>query len=275
MDEWLATIKNPDLVKMLKNNIVVSGGSIASMLLHEDVNDYDVYIKDSLTLKLLAAHYSNPHDDILLMDGDNPPVKEIWQSDIGQWQTAIRNLTPGRIRLFIKGSLGGLRIEGEEPYTPRYFSPNAISLSDKVQIVLRFHGSIEEIHSTFDFIHATNYWTYAEGVVLNLAAMESLLTRQLKYQGSKYPVTSIIRSKKFINRKWNITAGEYLKIMFQISQLDLTDIDVLEDQLIGVDVAYFEMLIQALRNIPEGKELTANYLGALIDKIFDGEDVTN
>jgi hypothetical protein len=38
---------------------------------------------------------------------------------------------------------------------------------------------------------------------------------------------------------------EILKIMFQISELDLTDILILEEQLIGVDIAYFSLLIDA------------------------------
>ena len=35
--------------------------------------------------------------------------------------------------------------------------------------------------------------------------------------------------------------------MFQISKLDLTNVDILEEQLIGVDVAYFDKLITILR----------------------------
>ena len=63
-----------------------------------------------------------------------------------------------------------------------------------------------------------------------------------------------------------------MKIMFQISQLDLTDPDVLEEQLIGVDVAYFEMLIEALRakySADKDFQITAGYFGTLIDKIFN------
>ncbi len=90
--------------------------------------------------------------------------------------------------------------EEDMHYTPVFFSPNAISLSDKVQIVLRFHGDNVAIHKTFDFIHATNYFTFKDGLVTNKEALESILTKQLKYQGSLYPVTSIIRIKKFLKR---------------------------------------------------------------------------
>jgi hypothetical protein len=99
----------------------------------------------------------------------------------------------------------------------------------------------------------------------------------LIYQGSFYPVTSIIRAKKFIKRGFNISAGEMLKIMFQISSLDLTDPNVLEEQLIGVDVAYFDLLITTLRNKFEKNpkfELSNNYFNKLIDKIFNEDDET-
>jgi hypothetical protein len=52
-----------------------------------------------------------------------------------------------------------------------------------------------------------------------------------------------------LKRGWNISAGEMLKVMFQISELDLKNPDVLEEQLIGVDVAYFSALINILRNV--------------------------
>ena len=56
--------------------------------------------------------------------------------------------------------------------------------------------------------------------------------------------------------------------MLQISELDLTDIEVLEEQLIGVDVAYFSTLIEALRGVDKNK-LTPSYINAMIDKIFN------
>ncbi len=74
--------------------------------------------------------------------------------------------------------------------------------------------------------------------------------------------------KKFIKRDWNISAGEILKIMFQISSLDLTDPDVLEEQLIGVDVAYFGKLIEILRGVDKDS-ITSDYLNTLIDRVFN------
>lgn len=193
---------------------------------------------------------------------------------------ALRNLKEDQIKLMFDKKEGSIRLNEEKSkdelnYEPVFFSPNAISLSNDLQIVLRFWGDNKKIHETFDFVHATNYFTFETGLVTNIAALESILTRTLKYQGSHYSVTSIIRAKKFIKRGFNISAGELLKIMFQISQLDLSDPDVLEEQLIGVDIAYFELLINALRNkkSSENFELSSKYFNELIDRIFNENDL--
>jgi hypothetical protein len=148
-----------------------------------------------------------------------------------------------------------------------YFSANAISLHNNIQIVTRFTGDNVEIHKNFDFIHATNYFTYKDGLVTNVKALESIMSKTLYYQGSLYPLTSVIRTKKFLKRHWNISAGEYLKMLFQVSELDLKDPLVLEEQLIGIDVAYFTKLIEILRGVDPAK-INAEYIASLIDKVF-------
>jgi hypothetical protein len=297
LNEWLATIKDQTLRDDLKKNILVSGGCITSMLLNEQVNDYDIYIYDIDVLKRLTTYYIKSYKQITLLDGRN---KEILVNDLEtdyrnlvkatalaidmntSYAISLRNLKPDQIKLYFAGAQGGMKVNEAMPkeelnYTPLYFSPNAISLSNNLQIVIRFWGTAEQIHQTFDFIHATNYFTFADGLVTNIAALESILTKQLKYQGSYYPVTSIIRAKKFIKKGFNINAGELLKIMFQISQLNLSSPDVLEEQLIGVDVAYFDLLITALRNKQTSDDkfkLSSQYLNILIDKIFnESEDL--
>jgi hypothetical protein len=290
LNEWLETLpsENKDEVK---KSLLVSGGSIASMFLGEDVNDFDIYIQDRDVLLRLVKYYTSGLN-ISVLDGrrkdeyisnfdDFKTGEGVEEEDMGhQLMRAVGNLKENQIRLFVKNMAEGLKVphneltkeQMNERYLAAFISPNAISLHNKIQIVNRFHGTPEEIHKTFDFIHATNYFTFKEGLVTNIKALESLLTRHLLYQGSLYPVTSIIRAKKFILRKWHINAGEYLKIMFQISQLDLSNVDTLEDQLIGVDVAYFGTLITALRNAPKGTEITSTYIGVIIDRIFNGAE---
>lgn len=278
INDWLSTINDESLRKSLEDNIIVSGGCIASLFLGEDVNDYDVYIQDMDVLHKLTEYYANPYSALQVLDGRKKDSYLNDEDEFGQYANSVNNLKEDQIKIFVNGDSGGYKVTGikkdAKPYHPVFFSPNAISLSDDLQIVVRFCGDHTEIHKNFDFIHATNYFTLTEGLVTNLRAMESLITKQLVYQGSLYPLTSIIRVRKFIKRKWNIGAGELLKIMFHISELDLKDVQVLEEQLIGVDVAYFEQLIKAIHEAKtKNKEfkIDRTFIGKLIDKIFGGE----
>jgi len=151
-------------------------------------------------------------------------------------------------------------------------STNAITLSNKVQLVIRFYGNSEDVHKNYDFIHCCNYWTsHNKKLTLHPLALESILSKQLQYQGSLYPVCSVIRTRKFLRKGWYINAGQLLKMMFQISELDLTNITVLEEQLTGVDAAYFFQVIDyCKKRQEEDKEfkVTTPYLISIIDKIF-------
>lgn len=286
LDAWLDTITDESLKKEVRDNLLVSGGSITSLLLNVKVNDYDIYIQDIDVLLKLTEYYTKIYNGIEILDGRKKVelLKELLvdynTDDISTIHNArtisINNLKEDQIKLYFQTEKGGLAVNEkkdrkEMKYEPLFFSPNAISLSDDIQIVIRFHGNNEDIHKTFDFVHATNYFTFRDGIVTNIKALESILTKQLYYQGSLYPLTSIIRIKKFIKRGWNISAGEMLKCMFQISELDLKNADVLEEQLIGIDVAYFSKLIEILRGV-KSEKFTSAYLNTIIDKVFNSSE---
>lgn len=291
MFDWLSSITDEQLRIKLKSKILVSGGSITSLFFNEKVNDFDIYIMDKNVLVELVNYYTKPYGkEIVVLKGWEKTVllenARLQNENDNVFSIAIENLKDNQVKLFLGGGAGKKVNENivenyskKVPAVPvpkyhaKFFSPNAISLSDDIQIVVRFWGIAEEVHKTFDFIHATNYFTFDEGLVTNKEALESILTKQLKYQGSLYPLTTIIRIKKFLKRGWNISAGEMLKVMFQISELDLKDPNVLEEQLVGVDVAYFSKLIEILRGI-DNPEMTSQYLNTLIDRVFDGAEDT-
>jgi len=282
LNEWINSITDETLRKQIKDNCLLSGGSITSMLINTDINDYDIYIKDMEVLLSLTKYYTQGIDGIDILDGRQKSVylqtiEENYDKEVDDIScaraVALRTLHEDQIKLYFRANKGGVKVNEDKKledlhYQPLFLSPNAISLSNQIQIVIRFHGDDVAIHKTFDFIHATNYFTFKTGLVVNTDALLSILTKQLRYQGSFYPLTSIIHMKKFIKRGWNINAGEILKIMFQISELDLKNPDILEEQLIGVDVAYFGVLIEILRGVPTEK-MTSAYLNVIIDKVFN------
>lgn len=252
IDSWLESIKK-EISKNLKkknefgenfyieirNHIIVTGGCITSMLLGEEVNDFDVYFDSTEICEKVAKFYSF-HDS------------EIKESKNG-------------LKLFVD------LFKASEKKTSDVFvvsaTSNAITLSNDIQIITRFVGNPEEIHKNFDFVHTKNYW-YKNKLVLNQDSLESIITKELKYVGSLYPVSSIFRLKKFVARGWTITAGEMFKITWDISKLDLSDVDVLKDQLVGVDVSYFNSVIDKLQK-SDYVTLDRNYLFGVIDEIFN------
>ncbi len=160
----------------------------------------------------------------------------------------------------------------KKKYFPVFISSNAITLSDKIQLVCRFYGEPDEIHDTYDFVHTRAYYDCGKSkLVIPAKVYETTINKTLLYTGSKYPVASLFRLRKFIKRGWKINAGQILKIAMQVSELDLMDINVLEDQLIGVDSVYFMSLINQFRKMKEKDSefvLTSGYIVSIIDKIF-------
>jgi hypothetical protein len=277
LELWLDSITDPVLRDDVRKSLLVSGGCIASLYLQEKVNDYDIYIQDIEVAKRLAEYYVGNDTRMIVLSGSDKDtlVKSVEGKEDSAYVIAVKNLKEDQVKIFFAEKNGGYAPEYDEDTAPKYrpvfYSPNAISLSDDIQIVLRFTGDAAAIHKNFDFVHATSYFTYDEGLVTTVEVLESILSKTLKYRGSLYPVTSIIRIKKFIKRGWNISAGEMLKIMFQISELNLRDPYVLEEQLIGVDIAYFSKLIEILSSTKK-ETIDSHALNTIIDKVFNEND---
>lgn len=276
MDDWVRNIENDDIKKIIKENALITGGALVSLLTNEAPNDYDVYFKTQDSCKKIACYYT-----------------EIWNKIHPDKNHVEIKTDGGRITAYIQ-SAGIAAEDGEngvddntEPdtgeteeeqkqdkpkYRPRYFSTNAISLSDGIQLVIRFYGDVTEIHTNYDFIHCTCSYDYnANKVNLPAKALESIINKELYYSGSKYPLCSIIRSRKFITRGWTINAGQYLKMCLQLNELDLKDLKVFADQLAGVDSAYFAAAISQIQAKQEKEpdfKIDNTYLFEVINRIF-------
>lgn len=263
---WANSIKNDNLRKLVMENTIITGGSIVSLLMGEEVNDFDLYFRNKETCLGVARYYAEFFPgkvNIRLMN-------EIGSFDDSGNRISIR-VTPD---ITYNGDEEAsdespIAAEGKDPeFNPVFFSSNAITLSDKIQIVVRFYGEPEEIHKNYDFVHCTCYWSsWDSKLVTPERALTSMMTRELIYVGSKYPLCSLIRIRKFIARKWTISAGQMLKMVLQLNELDLKDIAVLQDQLVGVDSAYFAVLLEALAEV-EPEKLNAAYICEIIDRIF-------
>jgi len=291
-DAWLNSIEDKTVKNLAKNNTTITGGCIASMLLGEKINDFDLYFKDFATTKAVTEYYVEKFKK-------NPPNKFKGSGDAVKIYVEA-STEAQRVKIIIKSqgiaSEAGTeayeyfesdeenpnaasfvaevmssekpKTEEGEPYRPVFLSSNAITLSDRIQIICRFFGDPEKIHENYDYVHCTNYWSsWDRKLHLNEKALASLLTKELKYVGSKYPLCSVIRSRKFINRGWTINAGQYLKMLMQLNSMNLSDVNILEDQLTGVDVAYFTEVIHKLRE-KDSEVVDAAYLMEIINRMF-------
>jgi hypothetical protein len=140
-----------------------------------------------------------------------------------------------------------------------------------VQVILRFSGDPADIHKSFDWAHVTNYWTFQDGLVTNTAALECLLARELRYVGSQYPLAALLRSYKFVQRGFTRPhAGHLLVLALQLAKLDWEDPRVWEEQLTGVDFAYFREVIERIRKLlAEGvgmQEIISTYLVQIVEE---------
>jgi len=300
IDKWLESIEDEQLRKVAHRDVIVTGGSIASMLLGEEVNDYDLYFKTYETTLAMAHYYLEKFK-----------AGRVAKQGGIKYDMSVQELTDTlsrkRIRIVVKSAgvagddqtkdyqyfeTGGsdtpeageyleeayanLPAEGkvdeevrkEKPdYHPVFLSSNAISLKGGVQVIIRFYGGPEAIHENFDFVHCMNYWTPEEGVVVNNDSLLALMSKTLVYRGSLYPVCSVFRAKKFILRGWTINAGQYLKMCLQISKLNLENPVILEEQLTGVDVAYFSEVLNKAKEKDKDHIDTA-YLVEIINRMF-------
>lgn len=300
--EWLESIEELAVRELVKKNTIYTGGCIASMLLGERVNDFDVYFRDRETTIAVAGYYLSRFKPKarrgipckMSLDTSEPDRVKVVIKSAG---IASEEGTEERYQYFegapdeaasgyvgeVMGNPGEVQDtyeeteqlaldnpdeEGQPKYRPVFMSTNAITLSQRLQVVLRFYGEPDEIHKNYDYVHCTNWWDAKEDrLTLRPEALEALLARELRYVGSRYPLCSVFRLRKFLKRGWVVNAGQLLKIAVQISQLDLTNHKVLEDQLTGVDAAYFLDVVQRLRDKDPEKVDTA-YLVEIIDRMF-------
>lgn len=323
MSHWLKSIDeqevgllkagfNTDEIAKLKNIIetktIITGGAIASLLLNEKVNDYDVYFKDMESARFAAEFYVKWFNYLNPECGIKPAVSFNNDDLYGENENRVRiivksagfagedNPVEGAITdyHYFEGDPDGdhaenyllqysrfkeQKTEADRPaYRPIFMSNNAIMLSDDVQVIIRFYGSPDEIHKNFDFVHATNWYVYNDEetkrpkLELKKEALEALLNRELVFLNSKYPICALFRLRKFVKQGFKFpNAGQIFKIAWQINKLDLTNYDVLYDQLTGVDAAYFMEVLQLLKkkaDESESKQIDETYLFQLIDMIF-------
>ncbi len=271
--EFCASIEDEHVRDLVERNSIVTGGAIVSMLLGERISDFDYYFTDKETVLAVAGYYVDRLNKrkgsaiTVHEDGDRVRV------NVRNTGAEFQDVEGDEDEISLDADIGELAEDLEqEKYRVVFVTDNAITLTNKVQLIIRFYGNAEEIHENYDYEHCKCYWESGTGkLVLPQKALECILTKELRYSGSKYPLCSIFRVRKYVERGWTINAGQILKMALQLNDMDLHDPDELREQLVGVDIAYFMHVIDTIREKqekdPDFKIGTA-YLMTIIDRIF-------
>lgn len=299
VSEWLDTIDDDSVRAAAKRDTIVTGGAIASLLLGNAPNDFDIYFKTQATAEAVARYYVEkfkakyPSYDINVLTDEFTNINGETENRVfikvssagvaGQTEDDVqeRDEVAELADLLKSSHVDDPEVQeagsAEAPrYRPTFVSQNAITLSNKVQLIIRFFGSPDEIHKNYDFVHCQNWYTYSnDHLELKQAALEAILSKSLVYTGSLYPICSILRLRKFLKREWKVNAGQILKMAMQCKKIDFSDPKVLADQLNGCDSHYFSMLIRAMHETDKDadgndvpRELSEEYVTELIDRIF-------
>jgi hypothetical protein len=284
ISNWLSSITDESVKVLLKDNVIVTGGSIVSMLMGDEIKDFDIYFKTK-GATLAAANY---YCEVFAEQNSNSQLAPVAKLDdtgrisisLGgagiaeaddaaesQEQAYEDNLGEGRSdKVFVAKDKE--ESDTKPKYRPIFLSENAITLTNKIQLIIRFYGSAEEIRKNYDYEHCKNVYDYSKDELTLLpSALESILSKTLIYTGSLYPICSLFRMRKFIERGWRISAGEIVKMSFQISELNLKDMNVLREQLTGCDAMYMRSLMIALKE--SERNIDSIYMMEIIDKVFN------
>lgn len=288
--QFVESIEDEHVRELVRKNSIITGGSIASMLMKEKVNDYDYYFTNKETVIAVANYYVNKFNEL------NPDKKikpKVVIEDSGRVRIKVQSVgivaegqddssyqyfetipDPTVAEEYVQDAMDVAIEESENKpkHRPVFLTDNAITLSGKIQLVIRFYGSPEDIHENYDFVHAMSWWRSEDGhLETPEKSLLAMMAKELIYNGSKYPLASIIRARKFIQRGWSISAGQYLKMVLQLGDMDLNNPVVLEEQLTGMDVAYFHEVLRKLREkVDKDKNFkpTSTYLIEIIDRLF-------
>lgn len=226
---------NQDIQKQLLtsnpiNKAFIAGGAITSLFLNEEPKDYDIYFTKYDALVDIIKFYINKFNKLY---GTNIGV------NMSGNEVGLENLPDISLKDFDRVA---------EEFEPIYISENAITLQGGYQIIYRFYGEEKEVSEKFDFEHCKGTYSILGGLNVTKDMLQAILTKELIYTNSYYPLSSLLRMKKYMERGWNISSSNILKIVSDLNNLDLYNPQTLQAQLIGVDLMYLEEFADLLEN---------------------------
>jgi hypothetical protein len=128
------------------------------------------------------------------------------------------------------------------------------------QLIKKIYGSESNVIKQFDFSVCTcAYDPRKSEFYLHDKFFENLSTRTLVFDiNAKYPISSLYRVKKYLQKGYQLPAVELIKIALSINNLNMSSYKDLRDQLEGIDTLFLKSVTDAF-----------------LDKEDDGYDFAN
>ena len=151
INDWLKSIDDKELIDLLKKNIIVTGGCITSMLLNEEVNDYDIYFKNKETTKAVALYYTkkfNQNNEIKawVLDGEDLESWKKGNKKLNEFAIGYSEIDYKTVKLFNK-----IDKEDEFKDTKLFISGMLANTSpDRIKIIINSSGIAEDSDNIAD-----------------------------------------------------------------------------------------------------------------------------
>jgi len=176
IENFCGSITKDNVRDIIRNNSYITGGCIPSMLMDEYVNDYDIYLIQKEDIEPVLNYFKNLESYGPIDDLGNP-----------------------------------------RKYGVKLITENSINLNDKIQIIIKFCDDPINVINGFDFAHIKSYYICKSNeLVIEQNTYKLCMEKELVYTGSEYPLSTLLRVKKYLKKGWTISNPTLIHIALDI-----------------------------------------------------------
>lgn len=139
------------------------------------------------------------------------------------------------------------------------------------QLICCLFGKPEQVIQAFDFTCCMGAWIpRTNEFELDPLFLKHCSQRRLVFNpNAKFPICSLWRAFKFIQRGWKMPAVESIKLALSIHHLNIADRKELKRQLLGIDTLFLKEMTDALAisgNLPYDYMEAVDFIMDFVDK---------
>ena len=185
------------------NNCFVAGGAITSLFTNRDINDIDIYVPSETALKNVIAH--------LYCEEDKVCPDSLASEELSQFQGRVCGTTNKAITI----------VNGKTMLQLVYF---------------KYFSSPDDIFATFDFTVCMGAYDIKQGLfkLHDKFLLDNAARRLSVNSKTDYPLISVMRAFKYIDRGWKISTKEMMLLLLACNNLNIDSWDEVKEQVGGM-----------------------------------------